>query len=137
MRGRPNLYVVALLFIPHNVMQRRCRQVKEAKYFSLAVDSTPGISHVERLACILRYVLEDGPVERFVQFLDMKGHSAEEMLKSISDLFEKEGIKFEDCRGQSYDNSSNMSGKYGGLQALIRERNELAGLAIYARISNF
>ena len=56
----------------------------------------------------------------------MKGHSAEEMLKSISDLFEKEGTKFEDCRGQSYDNASNMSGKYGGLQAPIREENELA-----------
>ena len=101
-------------------------QVKEAKYFSLTVDSTPDISHVDHLACVLRYVLEDSPVERFVRFLDMKGHSAEEMLKSISDLFKKEGIKFEDCRGQSYDNASNMSGKYGGIQVLIREKNELA-----------
>ena len=41
-------------------------QVKETKYFSLTVDSTPDISHVDRLACVLRYVLEDGPVERFI-----------------------------------------------------------------------
>ena len=101
-------------------------QVKETKYFSLTVDSTPDISHIDRLACVLRYVLEDGPVERFIQFLDMKGHTAEEMLKRVLGFFEKEGINIENCRGQSYDNASNMSGKYGGLQALIREKNELA-----------
>lgn len=100
-------------------------QVKETKYFSLTIDSTPDISHVDRLACVLRYVLEDGRVERFIQFLDMKGHTAEEMLKSVSGFFEKEGINIENCRGQSYDNASNMSGKYGGLQALIRGKNKL------------
>ena len=74
----------------------------------------------------MRYVLKDGPVERFIQFLNMKGHTAEEILKSVSVFFEKEGINVENCRGQSYDNASNMSGKYSGLQALIRETNELA-----------
>ena len=38
-------------------------QVKETKYFSLTVDSTPDISHIDRLAFVLRYVLENGPVE--------------------------------------------------------------------------
>jgi len=30
------------------------------------------------------------------------------------------------CRAQTYDNASNMSGKYHGLQAYIRNKNELA-----------
>ncbi len=38
-------------------------QVKETKYFSLTVDSTPDISHIDCLACVLRYVLEHGPVQ--------------------------------------------------------------------------
>jgi hypothetical protein len=29
-----------------------------------------------------------------------------------------------DCRGQSYDNASNMSGQYNGLQARIKAVNE-------------
>ena len=78
----------------------------------------------------MRYVLEDGNVKRFIQFLNIKGHTAEEMLKSESGFFEKEGIKIENCRGQSYDNASNMSGKYGGLQALIRGKNKLADWAL-------
>ena len=40
-------------------------EVKSAKYFSVSVDSTPDISHVDQLTCILRYVLPSGPVERF------------------------------------------------------------------------
>jgi hypothetical protein len=31
-----------------------------------------------------------------------------------------------DCRGQSYDNASNMSGKYNGMQAIIRQQCNLA-----------
>jgi hypothetical protein len=30
-------------------------------------------------------------------------------------------IDVADCRGQSYDNASNMSGKYNGMQAIIRQ----------------
>ena len=41
-------------------------------------------------------------------------------------FLEKHQIKLSDCRGQSYDNGSNMSGKYSGLQARIQERNPLA-----------
>jgi hypothetical protein len=38
------------------------------------------------------------------------------------------GINISDCRGQSYDNASNMSGKYAGVQALVKE---LSPHAIY------
>ena len=100
--------------------------MKEVEYFSLTVDSTPVTSYVDRLACILRYLLEGGPVERFLQFLDIKGHSAEEMLKPVLRFFENVSLDIKNCRGQSYDSASNVSGKCGDLQALIREKNVLA-----------
>ena len=31
-------------------------------------------------------------------------------------------INLADCRGQSYENASNMSGKYNGVQALVKEK---------------
>ncbi|KAJ8873262.1 hypothetical protein PR048_026896 [Dryococelus australis] len=40
--------------------------------------------------------------------------------------FLRENITVEDCHGQRYDNASNMSGKYSGLQARIKELNEFA-----------
>ena len=56
----------------------------------------------------------------------MKGHSAVEMESSILDYFDKHEINISNCRGQSYDNASNMSGRYNGLQARIKEKNPLA-----------
>ncbi|XP_065664615.1 uncharacterized protein LOC136086257 [Hydra vulgaris] len=38
---------------------------------------------------------------------------------------ESNGISLNDCRGQSYDNAANMSGKYCGMKALIKEQNDL------------
>ena len=91
-----------------------------AKYYSISVDSTPDISHSDKLCCIFRYVLDSQPVERFVHFIEMKGHGAAELEHSIRTFLEKHQIKLSDCRGQSYDNASNMSGKYS------REKNPLA-----------
>ena len=34
-------------------------------------------------------------------------------------FLEKNGIDIKDCRGQSYDNASNMSGKYAGVQTSV------------------
>lgn len=101
-------------------------ELKQAKYYSVSIDSTPDVSHIDRLTCIFRYVLDDVPVERFVKFLDMEGHTAKELSKSLLGFLSESGIAIENCRGQSYDNASNMSGRYMGLQAVIRERNPLA-----------
>ena len=40
-----------------------------------------------------RYVLDSQPVERFVQFIEMKGHSAAELENSICTFLEKHQIK--------------------------------------------
>ena len=39
---------------------------------------------------------------------------------------EDNGISLKDLREQSYDNASNMSGKYKDMQALIKKRNHQA-----------
>ena len=101
-------------------------ELKSTKYFSVSVDSTPDISHVDQLTCILRYVLPSGPVERFVTFLDMQGHSGQELAQSLVTFLATHGMDVADYRGQSYDNASNMSGKYNGMQAIIRQLCELA-----------
>ena len=41
-------------------------------------------------------------------------------------FLEHAGININDCRGQSYDNASNMSGKYIGVQARVCEKNPKA-----------
>ncbi|XP_063918635.1 zinc finger MYM-type protein 1-like [Zophobas morio] len=87
------------------------KETKEAKYYSIIVDSTPDISHVDQLTFIVRYVKNDGSaVERFLTFIENPGHKAESS----------------QLQGQSYDNARNMSGIYTGLQARIKEVNPYA-----------
>jgi len=108
-----------------HVLKHIIKEINSAKYFSVTVDSTPDISHVDQLTCVLRYVQPDGPVERFVSFLDMANHTGQELAKTLLDFLKKSKIDIANCRGQSYDNASNMSGKHNGMQATICEINPL------------
>lgn len=109
------------------VRQVICEELKQSKYYSLIVDSTPDMSHVDQLVLAVRYVLSSGePCERFLTFIPSAGHSAEGMFKSVLNELENLQINIVDCRGQSYDNASNMSGVYNGLQAKIKTKSPLA-----------
>jgi len=44
----------------------------------------------------------------------------------VLDFLKKHGIDVRNCRGQSYDNASNMAGHYSGLQARFRAVNKYA-----------
>ena len=110
----------------NRVQEHIITEVKAAKYFSVSVDSTPDISHVDQLTCILRYVLPSGPVERYLTFLKMHGHTGKELAESLLKFLKTHHIDVADCRGQSYDNASNMSGKYNGMQAVIQQQCNLA-----------
>ncbi|XP_065654750.1 zinc finger MYM-type protein 1-like [Hydra vulgaris] len=53
-------------------------------------------------------------------------HDGKSLITVILDLPERYDIDITNCRGQAYDNASNMSGKYSGLQTRLKERSELA-----------
>lgn len=103
-------------------------EIQSAGYFSLSVDSTPDLSHTDQLSIILRYVSpSDGkPVERFLTFLNLKSHTGEEMANLVLSYLEGCKIDIAKCRGQSYDNAANMSGRYKGMQQKILEHNKYA-----------
>ncbi|KAK4877151.1 hypothetical protein RN001_009657 [Aquatica leii] len=87
------------------------------------VDSTPDITNVDQLSLIVRFVQDNAePVERFLCFLPNTGHKAEDMLLAVMDTFKTLNIDINNCRGQSYDNASNMSGQYNSLQVKIKEK---------------
>ena len=96
--------------------------IKLAKYFGIVVDSTPDISRTDQLSFIFRYVCPKSlqPVERFLTFIPMYGHTAGAMENLVLEFIKKCGLDIKNCRGQSYDNASNMSGQYSGLQARIK-----------------
>lgn len=102
-------------------------EVKSSGYFSLSVDSTPDLSHIDQLSVVLRYVNDGESIERFLTFLEMKNHTGEEIANQVLQYLEKVcQLNFSKCRGQSYDNAANMSGRYKGMQQEILEKNKFA-----------
>lgn len=108
------------------VLNQIVKEVKEAKYYSLSVDSTPDVSHTDQLTFIIRYVKNSEPIERFLKFIPVHGHTAETLFNEVIGVLNENDICLSNCRGQAYDNASNMSGKYTGLQARISAENPLA-----------
>ncbi|XP_071033099.1 zinc finger MYM-type protein 1-like [Parasteatoda tepidariorum] len=106
----------------YKVLSKIIAELKKAKYFSVSVDSTPDISHVDQLTFVIRYVNDGIPVERFLDFIPIESHKSEYLSDTIVSFINDKGINISDCRGQTYDNAPNMAGKYSGLQARLKEK---------------
>jgi len=76
---------------------------------------------MDQLVFASRYVYSNG--ERFLMFISNIGHKSTELMNAVVQTLSDFKIPIEDCRGQTYDNATNMSGSYTGLQAKIEEIN--------------
>ena len=112
----------------NQVKETILNELKAAKYYSFSVDSTPDKTHLDQLTFTLRYVMHNGyPIERFVKFVSITSHTGQSLFEVIkSTLCHDMGILFEDCRGQTFDNASNMAGIYSGVQAHVLKINDKA-----------
>ena len=113
------------------IQDHMTNQVLDSKYYSLIADATPDASHKEQTTVILHYVkqAEDDQFqiyERFVTFLDFKKKKGAEIAANLLAFPRDCGISISLCRGQGYDNGSNMSGKYKGAKQVIMKENSLA-----------
>ena len=130
-RGKPSylsntIYNELIDMMSMKVRATITQEIKKAKYYSICVDSTPDISHIDQLTFTVRYLLDANILERFVLFLPIRSHTAADLAKTVLTALSELDLPIRDCVGQSYDNASNMSGKYTGLQARIKEVAPLA-----------
>ena len=65
-------------------------------------------------------------IERFLCFLPIERHTGEYLATNVVKFLQEHNINIGNARGQSFDNASNMSGKYNGMRAKISELNPLA-----------
>lgn len=122
----PNIYEEIVLVMTKYVEKYILAELKTTKYFSVSVSSTPDLAHVDHLTVFVRYVVSRKLVESF--FFQYSCRLAFTRLKycmatSLLEFLKKEGISFEDCRGQSFDNASNMVGHYTGTQSRLKNKN--------------
>ena len=89
------------------------------------MDSTTDVGHTDQLSLTVRYLENNEPIERFLTFMCNKGHKAQDIFNALKSFLKDHDIDIQDCRGQSYDNASIMTGQYNGVQALVNSENKL------------
>jgi len=71
--------------------------------------------------------------EEFLCFVPVSSTTGKDLASTILTQLSQLGLNLEHMRGQGYDGSSNMSGKYRGVQARVKE---LYPLAMYTHCCN-
>ena len=105
-------------------------EIKAAKYFSILLDSTPDVSHIDQMALIVRYVKVDSIEvqikELFLNFFPLHRKNADKIIKSMLDELQQNSLDITTCRGQAYDNASTMAEIRSGVQCRIKQLNSKA-----------
>ena len=121
--------------ITKSVAKKMCESIA----WSLIVDTTPDITSKEQVSICIRIVSKKGEVsEHLLDCVEAQKTTASALLEIIIKAFEEKGITCEKLVAQTYDGASNMSGKYRGLQAKIKDKfgKHIIYVHCYAHILN-
>ena len=94
-----------------------------APCFAFIADEATDVATIEQMALCLRFYDEKEKCirEEFIGFAECKSTTGEALTNSFLDNLRDKGVIIDRMRGQGYDGAANMSGKYRGVQARIRE----------------
>ncbi|CAG4956026.1 unnamed protein product [Parnassius apollo] len=108
-----------------SVIEEIIHRVKQAKYCAILLDCTGDVSRVEQMSIILRFCNSSTGVieEHFVGFIAVTEKTGEYLTNSILQELERNGLDIQNCRGQGYDNGTNMVGIHKGIRTRILNIN--------------
>jgi len=115
--------------IAQNFASQIQTNVKQSKFFSIAIDSTFDTSRKEQVSFIIRYVCPNtGSIfERLLAIQESPNTCGNDLFSLFINVMGNYNIDWiNDLVGQSYDGASNMRGMYNGLQALVKAKNKRA-----------
>ncbi|CAF4138421.1 unnamed protein product [Rotaria magnacalcarata] len=97
--------------------------ISNRKWFSLICDE----STLVQLCVSIRSVNDNYEIfEDVLGFYELSRQNAEAIVEAIFDILTRCGLNISDCRGQSYDGTSSMSGIHGDVSALVLRRQSKA-----------
>lgn len=107
------------------------KELQEAKFFIVSLDTTFDVSRKEQLSVILRYINKNDTEctvnERLVAVRETAITTGHRIFTMLEGLFNEMNIDWKNhLVGQSNDGAASMRGAYNGLQAIIKEHNPCA-----------
>lgn len=97
-------------------------KVRESGQFSVMADTTPDLSHTDRLSVVVRFVNNEGTAEeRLIEVRESLNKTGVGMANDILDSLQKNELDPDNFVFQSYDFASSMSGVFNGAQQKLTE----------------
>ncbi|XP_075524550.1 uncharacterized protein LOC142556949 [Primulina tabacum] len=92
--------------------------------FSILVAESRDVSTKEQMSVVIHYVDSSGHVnERFIGIEHLTSTTSLSLKAAIDKMFSRYNLSRSKLRGQGFDGTSNMHGKFNGLKALILKEN--------------
>lgn len=105
-----------------SVLRIVIQEIKKCDYYSIMVDETCDISVHEQVTFCIRTVHENFDIsEDFIGLYETKNTEAGTLFEIVKDILLRLDLSLENLRGQCYDGASQMSGKFKGLQKLVKD----------------
>ena len=113
--------------IGKEVQRQIISEIKEAGMYAIMADTTPDVSHKDRLALACRYVSSSGqPTERLISLGEAKDKRGEGGATEIIDTLNNLQVSTDGMCFQSYDYAAAMSGKFNGVQRKLQDKLDRA-----------
>ena len=107
------------------------KEINHARFFSILADEVKS-HHVEQLPLCIRFVVDGNNIrEEFLEFGQCKRIDGKPIAEEILYILKKIGLNVNNCRGQGYDGTANMSSEAVGVQRIIK--NSSSEKSVYTR----
>ena len=108
-------------------MEKIGDEIKENGLFTVICDECTDSANKEQLSLSIWYVANERICESFVGFFELsEGVTGEVIADTIEQAIAACNLDISLLRGHAYDGASNMSGKYKGCAAILKQRYPLA-----------
>ena len=123
----PEIVNELIALMAHHALREILHDVWEAEVFTIIVDEATTISNAKQLCLSVRwmdnaFMIHEAPVE----LIEVPKTDAATLAMMIKDSLIRFSLPLSQCRGQSYDGASNMSGHISGVAARIQNEEESA-----------
>ncbi|XP_003389518.1 PREDICTED: zinc finger MYM-type protein 1-like [Amphimedon queenslandica] len=111
----------------HALLRNLLVDIRNAKFFALICDETQDISGLEQFTISFRWIDPSYEVqEDLIGLVQVDTTDAASLTGAIKDVLIRCNIDIHNCRGQTYDGATNMSGPFSGVATRLRQEEPRA-----------